>query len=226
MNDYDVGSRYAILNLDPRGFLLWLVPSTRASRDWKGWLKTDRITFPGEPERRCDTVAVFEARWGTDPPVALVVESQTRPRGDMHEREGEYLLRLRREVVFHRDPLVQYDVVGALLNLTGPATPETWAVEPQGFDGFGVRLRLKVVAFRDVDARQILAEVREGKTSFALLAWLPLMAGADAEEVVREWAAVAGAVADERIRADLGGLAKLFASLAARRQVWDLVLKE
>jgi hypothetical protein len=225
MNDYDTGSRYAILHLDPEGFLVWLVPTTRGSRAWKGWLPTERITFPGEPERRCDTVARFESVTGTAPPVALIVESQTRPRGDLPEREGEYALRIRREIVFHRDPLVQYDVVAALLNLTGPPNPEEWVMEPAGFGGLGMRLRLKVAAMRDVEARQILTGVREGNISVALLAWLPLMKDADNKEMAREWADQARAVNDERITADLGALARLFAKLAERKEVWDPVLE-
>jgi hypothetical protein len=87
--DYDQAARYAILYLDPEGFLAWFLPAALRAWRWVRWLKTELIAFPGEPERRCDTVAVLESRDADDPrpPVALVVECQTRPRGDMPERQ-------------------------------------------------------------------------------------------------------------------------------------------
>jgi hypothetical protein len=58
---------------------------------------------------------------------------QTRPEGEMPERLADYQFGVRREVPFHRDPLVRYTVVGALVYLTGPEQAEEWGMAPPGW---------------------------------------------------------------------------------------------
>jgi hypothetical protein len=67
--------------------------------------------------------------------------------------------------------------------------------------------------------------VAEGVPGRAVLAFLPLYAEADQEDVAREWAAQVGAEKDERVRADLGGLARVFAVHAGRMAVWGPILE-
>jgi hypothetical protein len=67
--------------------------------------------------------------------------------------------------------------------------------------------------------------VAEQKAARTLLAFLPLYAGADQPEVAKEWGVQAGLEPDERIRADLGGLARVFAAHAGRMVVWGPVLE-
>jgi hypothetical protein len=51
----------------------------------------------------------------------------------MPERLADYQFGVRREVPFHRDPLVRYTVVGALVYLTGPEQAEEWGMAPPGW---------------------------------------------------------------------------------------------
>lgn len=58
MNDFDQAARYAVRRLDPEGFLRWLLGEHLWSAwSWRGWLDTQTVPFPGEPDRRCGTVA-------------------------------------------------------------------------------------------------------------------------------------------------------------------------
>jgi hypothetical protein len=61
--DFDKGARYAARRLDAEGFLRWLMGEKFWSAwEWKDWLDTQAVPFPGEPDRRMDTVAAFERR--------------------------------------------------------------------------------------------------------------------------------------------------------------------
>jgi hypothetical protein len=224
MNPFDQAARYAAKQLDAEGFLRWLLPG---AADWRfaGWLDTQTLPFPGEPDRRADVVASFVPVRELGPPVAAVVEIQARPRAELPQRLAEYSLRLRREVVFQTGPRVPYEVVGCLINLTGSAQPETWEMRPAGFGGAGLHFRIVVRTMRDEDAATLLAGVAAGTVTRAMLAWVPLMRGADAPELIEEWKRLASAEPDRRTRGDLAGLAKVFAELADRQDVWKAGLE-
>jgi hypothetical protein len=226
MSTFDQCARYAAREVDPEGFLRWLLPAeVFGAWRWAGWLDTRRVAFPGEPERHCDTVAVFERLAGDAPPVAAVIEFQTEPRGDMPERLGEYLLRLRREVPAQREPRVPYQSVAILVNLTGPVQPGEWAMAPADYGGLGLWTRGRVLTLREVDAAALLADVASGRAARAVLPWMPLMAGADAPERLAEWRRLAGQEPDSRRRSDLGALAVVSAELAGRAAFWRTELE-
>ena len=116
---FNEAARYAAKQIAPEAFLRHLLPSVFVRWRWIGWDDSQTVSFPGDPERRCDTVARFERIDGSRPPVALVLEFETEQSADMAPREGEYRLRLRREAPFQSKPHVPYDVVGAIVYLTG-----------------------------------------------------------------------------------------------------------
>lgn len=60
MGVFDQGARY-LCKLNPPGFFRWRVPRYAARFRFVGWQDASRITFPGEPDRICDTVAEFAA---------------------------------------------------------------------------------------------------------------------------------------------------------------------
>src|ERR1700722_15500001 len=123
-NDYDKGGRYLAKQLDAEGVLRWLLPAVVFLK-WRraGWVDAQRVAYPGEPDRRCDTVARFKRKDSDAPPAAVVIEFLSRPRGEARERQAEYQLRLRRERPYQRKPLVRYSVAGLLVHLSGPAQP-------------------------------------------------------------------------------------------------------
>src|SRR4051812_42801308 len=115
--DLDTTARYAI-KLAPMQTLRWVEPELSADLDFSGWLDTEMIAFPGEPRRRCDTVARLLSRSGGEPPWAMALEVEARPRSAIEGRLVEYLLRLFRKIRYgpEKDP---YQIAGALLVLTG-----------------------------------------------------------------------------------------------------------
>jgi hypothetical protein len=226
MSDFDQGARYAARRIDEPAPLRWLVeePIWLAWR-WRGWLDTQSIPFPGERDRRFDTVAWFDRPNGDAPPLAVVLEFMSRPRTEVLERLTEYTLRVRRELPLQRDPLVKFDVIGILVNLTGEMPSAAWGMTPLDTAGLGLQGRLGLRNLATRSAQDLLAGVRAGKVPQSVLAWLPLLAGADDPEVVKEWGRLAGAETDERLRADLGGIARVFAALADRGEVWNPLLE-
>jgi hypothetical protein len=222
-NVYDQASRYALKELYPPGVWPWLLTEKiRSNWEWRGWLDTRTVPFPGEPERICDTVALFERTTSPAPPVALVAESQSRPEGEVLERVLEYLLRLRREKPFQRHPLVRYQTVGMVLNLTGPAQLDTLEITPEDFEeDFALRFKIEMRSLREEDGPALLQAIASGQHHRCLLVWIPLMQGGDQPELIAQWRQLAESEPDSRLRADYGGLARIFAELADRSPLWN-----
>ena len=66
MNDFDKAERYAIKRLDPPGFLAWLLVGLDPDLEFWKWSETQAAPFPGEPDRRCDALALFRSRSGCE----------------------------------------------------------------------------------------------------------------------------------------------------------------
>ncbi len=88
----------------------------------------------------------------------------------------------------------------------------------------GLMLTMGVRNLEKRSALRLLKRVADGAAR-TLLAFLPLYAEADQLEVAQEWAVLVGAEEDERIRADLVGLARVFAEHVGRMPVWGPVLE-
>jgi hypothetical protein len=213
--------------VDEAGFLLWaLGPATSAAWRWTGvWLDTQAVPFPGEPDRRCDTVAALEHRRLAVPPLAAVIEFMSEARRAFPERLADYCLAIRSDVPAQREPTVSYDVIGVVL-LTGAPQPEVWQMAPPDCEGLGLWFRCKVRTLRNEDAFDTLSSIDLGEIAMAILAWVPLMAGADRPEVVAEWRRLAERKGRAEDRAVLAGLARIFAELAGRAGVWHKGLED
>src|SRR5262245_18399036 len=104
MNDYDITSRFAFRQVDAAGMVRWhLGEAAWSAWRWTGWLDSQAVPFPGEPDRRMDTVAKFERVAGDAPPLAVVLELLTRPTGDVTQRLAVYSLRVTRELPYQSD---------------------------------------------------------------------------------------------------------------------------
>src|SRR5947199_8614987 len=97
MADLDQTARFA-LKLAPAEALRWLLPRLDADLTFRRWLDTETIAFPGEPQRRCDTVAELVSRSGQSSPWAVVLEVEARPRSTILARLLKYLARLLRKL--------------------------------------------------------------------------------------------------------------------------------
>src|SRR4051812_19220876 len=106
MAELDQTARFA-LQIDPAASVRWLLPGLDEDLGFARWLDTRMIAFPGEPKRRCDTVAEMVSRAGTQAPWALILEVEGRPRAVMTARLLEYVgrtLRKLRHGPAKRDP--------------------------------------------------------------------------------------------------------------------------
>jgi hypothetical protein len=107
------------LKLAPEEPLRWLLPKLSPDLAFRRWLDTEMIAFPGEPQRRCDTVAELVSRSGTSPPWAVVLEVEARPRATIIARLLEYLARLMRKLRHGPHGRDRYQLAAVLLVLTG-----------------------------------------------------------------------------------------------------------
>src|SRR5947209_2796155 len=186
MNDYDQAARYGAKNLDDVGLLDWLLPRSEAFWQFRGWLDTRTIPFPGEPDRVCDTVAALLV--DEEPPAwwAVPVEFQVKPDPLMFGRMLEYLGRLWREQHPARGRRGDYRVGGVVINLTGVGRGTSREFR-LGREGLHTRLQVVERNLEQEDAATVLADIDAGSTSRALLMWVPLMRGAADPALIEEW---------------------------------------
>src|SRR5947209_4784623 len=124
MNVFDQAARFCIQS-DPLGFLHWILPGLDPALKFHGWLDTRTLPFPGTPDRTCDTVADLAEDAATDHRWAVISEFQTEPEPELLDRALEYVIRIRRGLRFGPHHRARYQVVAALVSLTGPPQPAT-----------------------------------------------------------------------------------------------------
>src|ERR1700719_3209410 len=85
MTDYDKVSRL-MAKLRPVAIFHLLLTNFSQHFRYCGWVDVRSITWPGDPERTGDVVALWEARSELGPPWAFDLEFQTRPDPDSFGR--------------------------------------------------------------------------------------------------------------------------------------------
>jgi hypothetical protein len=219
-NHFDQASRY-LAKLDPLGFLHWLLEAGTARLPFRGWLDTRTIPFPGHPERVCDTVAelIDEAAflyW------ALVIEFQTEPDAELFGRLLEYLGRLWRELRPTGYADQRFQVVAAVVNLTGSgATSREMTLPPR----LRTLLQVQEINLAEQEAAPLLTAIAAGHHSRALLPWIPLLRGGTQPGIIEHWQEIAATEPDARRRGDYAGLAIVLADLVDARPVWKKALE-
>ncbi|MGC1649809.1 MAG: hypothetical protein WA741_28625, partial [Candidatus Sulfotelmatobacter sp.] len=131
MAELDQAARYAARRLNATAYLRELTGEKFwQAWQWRGWLDSQTIPFPGESDRRLDTLAWFNHADGASPPLALAIEFLARARADVLPRMAEYTLRVHRELPFQKDPIVPYLVIGVVVNLSGSLSRQQWSMLP------------------------------------------------------------------------------------------------
>lgn len=224
MGLYDQTARFAIKQ-NPQEFLRWLLPRLDPDLSFSRWLDTQTIPFPGEPDRRCDTVAELVHSSGLAPPWALIAEVQTRPDYDLPDRLLEYLARARRELRHGPQDRDRYLVAGALLSLTGPRQPEVVEMLLPGMPEVGLHFGIRVVALETESAAATLEAIAQDQVGRSLLPWVALMAGAELPATIARWKEVAEQGSDRRLRGYYRSVAWIFAELAGHLVPWRQALE-
>jgi hypothetical protein len=75
-------------------------------------------------------------------------------------------------------------------------------------------------------ADELLSAIEGGHRSRGLLPWIPLMTGGDDPGIIDRWKRFAEAEPEHRRRAELGGLALVFAETTEREAIWQDALRE
>jgi hypothetical protein len=221
--ELDAAARHAI-KLAPEEVARWLLPTLSADLTFVRWLDTEMIAFPGEPRRRCDTVAELVSRSGKQAPWALVIEVEARPRSAIRVRLPEYQLRVLRRVRHGPHGREPYQVAGALIVLKG---------EQRGME---IQMELPDTSLRfswaasvmneaKQDAKEVMAQIKAKKLGLGILPWVALMSGADDPEAAEEWARLILLETDEERRRDYVGVARLFAEWTRRTEIWKKALE-
>jgi hypothetical protein len=222
MNDFDQAARYAVRHLGEEEFFRWLLgDGFVAAWRWSKWLDTQAVPFPGEPDRRCDTVGAFDRRAGDQPPLAVIVEFMSQTRSVSLRRLTQYGLQVQEDCPYQLNPRVEYDFIGAVLNLTGGKQDATLNIQPPDVGNLGLRGRFKVLTLASASARAHLTRIAEDPQRRSLLVWTPLMKGADTAKFVGQWRAEVEQEGDPRRRGLLVALARVFAELADRKELWE-----
>jgi hypothetical protein len=218
---YDKASRYAA-RIDPPGFLALVLGLPPAAIDFRGWLDTRHMPFPGDRNRTNDTVGRLGDTSGAGPPWAVAVEYQSDPDPDVFGRLLAYLGGLWLGLRPDPERGSRYRVAAAVVNLTGSGSASRrmeWAEA-----GLGVELRVIKFNLERESIDTLLGGIASGRLSRCVLPWVPLTAGADAIGAIERWKRLAEAETDRR-RADYAGLARIFAERAGRKDVWRTQLE-
>jgi hypothetical protein len=212
------------INLDPDGHIRLLEPNLDADLKYQRWLPTQMIAFPGEPDRRCDTVAELASQAQTQPPWAYVLEVEARARSRFPDRLFEYQARAARRLRHGPRNRDCYLIACGAIVLTGRLPPVRLKMRLPGTK-LGLSWRARIFNMSTRSAMKTLERIASGQLSRAILAWIPLMRGGGSAEVVKRWLEVCGDEPDEQRRMDYANLARVFAERAGCLDVWKKALE-
>lgn len=224
MAELDETARFA-LKMAPPEVIRWLLPGLDADLAYRRWLDTETIAFPGEPKRRCDTVAELVSRSGQGPPWALVLEVEARSRASMLDRVIEYKARLLRKLRHGPRRRDKYLVAAVVLFLSGSQDDLSLKAYLPGTD-IGMACKIGVLSLASQQASATLARIARGELGRSLLPWVPLMAGGGESATVHEWVRLAKQEPDAERQKEYAGLALVFATWKGHQAVWQPILED
>jgi hypothetical protein len=182
------------------------------------------IAFPGEPDRRCDTVAELLSKSQTQAPWAFILEVEACARSRFPDRLFEYQARAQRKLRHGPRKRDRYLIACGVIVLTGRLRPALFKMRLPNTK-LGLFWRARVFNMSARSARKILERIAAGELSRAILCWIPLMRGGDDPDVVQRWLEVCTAEPNVQRRMDYANLAKVFADRAGWVGVWSKALE-
>jgi len=221
---FDQIARYLVKD-EPGEFLQWVFPRLDPRLRFARWLDSQSTPRPGDPDRRCDTIAELTDTAGTSPPWLAVLELFTRPDPDALDRTIEYLGRFRRELrhgPYNRD---RYLFAAAMIFLTDSSAETDLDMTLPGQDDVFFRFGPRVVPMTGRDAIATLTAIRNNQCGRTLLPWIPLMQGGGTPEAITAWKELAEALPDRNRRLNFGAAAGTLAELGGCGAVWRQALE-
>jgi hypothetical protein len=224
MNDFDQAARYQVKN-NAAAHLAWLFPNAMRRMQFARWLDSQSAPRPGEPDRRCDTIAELTDRAGTSPPRAVVVELFTAADAEALDRTTEYLGRFRRELRHGPHDRDKYPFLAAMIFLTGACSEKALEADLPDEEDVETTVRPRVLELAGQDGVAFLDAIGNNRLPAGLLAWGPLLRGGQTPEFVRHWLDLSAGLGDMERRI-AGSLALTFSDLTDSRPIWEQGLKE
>lgn len=209
--------------LDPAGFLRWLLGPAADRYRFRGWLDTSVLPSPGIPERSTELVAELVERSVVAFAWALLVEFQAEPDPELFGPLLEYLGRMWCELRPSDQPERRFQVAAAVVNLTGNG--RTSRVMNFG-DGIRLSLEVREVNLASLEAAPLLEGIAAGKQALALLPWVPLLRGGNEPASIEQWKSAAALEPDAARRSDYASLTVVLADLVEAGTVWAQALEE
>jgi hypothetical protein len=222
MNDFDRAARHAV-KADPLGILRWVFPKLSARWRFERWFDAQSAPRPGEPDRRCDTIAELIDNEGTSEPRAVVLELFTDADPDADDRLLEYLGRYRRELRHGPHGRDRYPFLAAMIFLTNSPQRVGWEADlpDERTDEVGIIFKPKLLAVDRESAIATLQAIEDNRLSRGVLAWVSLMQGGQGEEVIARWRGLVEFLPDDNFRKTLIDLVIVFAEKSNSRELWQ-----
>jgi len=222
-NPFDQACRYLCKQFGV-AMLAWLLRMEPADFVFRRWLDTKSLSFPGQPDRTCDTVAHIENVADGQSPWAVIVEFQIAPDELMFGRCLGYSGPMWIEHKPSPERGDRYSVGVAVVNLTGRGNTARDMHWPKAGFRTTVQPVERNLAFESASA--LVADVEAGRAPRAALAFVPLMQGGAGADIIAKWKELATAEPDVVARSDYGGLAVIFAGATDGKEIWKEALKE
>jgi hypothetical protein len=221
-NVYDQGGRYLTLRASP-GVLGWLLRLRAEDFDFQRWLDTRTSPFPGQPERTRDRVAFLRDLEAGGLPWAVLLEFQLAPDPLMFGRALVYLGHVWLEEKPYPEQGDRFHLGVVVVHFTGKGQCSRHYRWKRAKMQTGIRMIERDL--EPMSARRVLADIAAGRAPRSILAFVPLMKGADKASIINEWLRLAREEPDEAWQGDHRGLALVFAEAANRGAVWKESLK-
>jgi hypothetical protein len=193
---------------------------------FRDYAETRTVPRTSERDQTADRVVVLEE---VDRPGRLwlgLMEFQSEhdpgKLDDLFVEAGQF----RRNLRHGADRAGKYDVLPILVYLRGTC-PEAEAVLDMTVPAkLGIRHAPAIWEVGKDKADEALEAFEQGKTTWGILFWIVLMKGAEDPPLVARWLALVEKVpVAGHIRADMKGIALVFAGPAGRGQVWRRILE-
>jgi hypothetical protein len=218
MGVFDQATRFAT-DTNPQAVVDRLLRGKGVFWQFREWADTRMLRWPGNADRTADQVAALYYPAAADSPWLMVLEFQAQVDPDKMDVTLEEVAMVRNHVNHGEERKGKYRVMAALVYLCGRCPEDMLDFTLP--DGTGTRHAPLIWNIEDDDAAQILEAVAAEVLSWAMLFWVPLMAGGTNDKVIARWKEVVLAtVADPVMRGNLAGIAVVFAELAGNVPAW------
>jgi hypothetical protein len=222
-NPFDKAARY-VVKLDAAGFLSWALNLAPEGFEFRGWLDTRGVPFPGELDRTGDLVAHLADPATNFVPWAVPIEFQTEPDPVMFGGLLIYLGHLWIRLMPDPERGSRFRLGPVVVNLTSTGFASRRMEWPQA--GLETAVTVRERNMEDESADEVLTGIAAARWSRCLLPWIPLMTRGDETGIIDRWKVAADGEPDARRRSEFGGLAKVLSEAAGRGAIWKNALRD